>query len=276
MNSRALVLSIAGAQLVAGMSLQAQQPRQLPPGAARPAVMVVQPTTGTWVRGPGTYTVTVCDDGCTIVGPSGKAVDVTVEAWAGGGGGAAGTQWTRAGGGGGGGAYATTKTSVTVPHNGTLTLQVIVGAGGSPGLMLYGVSSQSGQSGGTSKVTSALGGMVEASGGRGGGVGSVTSGGAGGLTPLGFGTGPNMRAGQVGGAGADPDTCNGGGGGGGGMGGGPEALTNGGLAINNGGNGGHGSYQHRIIPGKSCTAHGTGYGRTDGFAGGNGRIKISW
>lgn len=245
--------------------------QRAPTSDARPVAV----THGTWMQGPGTYTLTVCDSGCVINGAPGTTINLAIETWGAGGGGGGGQynrgaakHGTSGGGGGGGGAYTPTTKAVIVPASGSTTAyQVTVGAGGTPGTA--GPAVPTGGTGGASEIrlngqivagaTGGAGGKpgVELWGGGQGGAGGIASAGGQGVT----------AAGHPGGVGATVNTCNGGGGGAGGIGSGPGA-------INNGGAGGHGGYYHNVL--QLCTAQSSMNGLSAGAAGGNGRVKITW
>ena len=283
MKERARIASVFGTMAVTVTTLGAQLPARLPAESAplRSAARVAAVSHGSWVQGPGDYTVTICEAGCTINGPRGTSIIMTIEAWGAGGGGGGGQRdatgrksGTNGGGGGGGGGYTPSTTgngNIVVPASGTLVLHVHVGAGGASG------NNAAGGAGGASEVRkgSASGQIVVgALGGTGGGVGfnsqwpsqgGGVGGAGGGASPGGAG---NTIVGQAGGVGALVNTCNGGGGGNGGIGGGPGA-------INSGGAGGNGGYYHSVVF-PTCTAHGADYGVSVGGVGGSGRVKIVW
>lgn len=251
--------------------LDSRAVQRAPTSLARPAAV----THGTWEKGPGTYTVTLCSSGCTIDGAPGTTINVVIEVWSAGGGGGRGgamnvaTHGSAGGGGGGGGAYAKATLPVVVPASGTtLGYQVVVGSGGAA----VG-NSQSGTgigTGGTSEVRK-TGGLVmlRATGGGGANIPFPPHGGTGGTGGVVTDGGGSMSAaGHPGGTGASVNTCNGGAGGLGGVGSGPGA-------INNGGAGGHGGYYHHLFN-PTCTAASMGYGLSSGTAGGNGLVKITW
>ncbi len=107
MNAHTLATSIAGILTFTCTSLGAQ-PFPLPASAQHlgvkkvPILSVTPVIPGSWTRGPGTYTVTICDAGCTITAPADKRLDLTVETWGAGGGGT-GQNHTAGGGAGGAG-----------------------------------------------------------------------------------------------------------------------------------------------------------------------------
>lgn len=242
-----------------------------------------KPSPGTWSQGPGTYTATACaaPATCTITGFAGQVIPVTIEAWGAGGGGASGGRSVhqnsggQGGGGGGGGGYGKTTVPLTIPSSGSLAYYVKVGTGGVPGVGGYPVPAQAhGKLGGFSEVrlsTSNGALVVKATGGGGGVFNNIHgnqllgngAGGAGGTATL------NSWPGLVGSATATSlSTCNGGAGAPGGVGGGPGA-------INNGGSGGHGGYL-RSIAAPTCVAQSSNQQLTDGAAGANGRVTLTW
>lgn len=264
---KAIVLSIAATLACTGAALAQLPVRPAGVGAVQRAPTTVPKiaavTHGTWEKGPGTYHVTLCASGCTINGAPGTTINLAIETWGAGGGGGGGQSafsgkyGTSGGGGGGGGGYTPNTPTVIVPASGTTTTYlVMVGTGGAPGY-----------SGGVSEVRRVDGQIVAgATGGAGGGVGTVFggSGGAGGINSAG---GPGNTVSHPGSGGAAVTTCNGGGGGAGGAGSGPGA-------INPGGNGGHGGYYNNVFQG--CTSSGSMFGHSAGSAGANGRVKIVW
>lgn len=243
-----------------------------PPAVARIAAV----THGTWEKGPGTYTVTLCSSGCIINGAPGTTINVVVEVWSAGGGGGSGggvsagdDHGSAGGGGGGGGAYAKATQQVLLPASGTpVSYQVVVGTGGAA--VGYSQSGTGIGAGGASEVKK-VGGLVvlRATGGGGANIPFQQHGGTGGTGGVVTdGGGATSAAGHPGGDGAYVNTCNGGGGGLGGVGSGPGA-------INNGGAGGHGGYYHHLVN-PTCTAASMGYALSAGAAGGNGFVRITW
>lgn len=276
---KVVVLSLAATLAFTGAAL-AQLPVR-PPGvgaiekAPTSGARHVAVTHGTWMQGPGTYTLTVCESGCIINGAPGTTINMAIETWGAGGGGGGGQynlgtekHGTSGGGGGGGGAYTPTTLAVIVPASGTTTgYQVMVGAGGTHGPV--GPGFPGGGTGGASEIR--LNGQIVAgaTGGAGGNIGlDLFGGGDGGVGGIASAGGQGVTdAGHPGGEGATVNTCNGGGGGAGGVGSGPGAINNGGV-------GGHGGYYHNI--GQLCTAASSLNGLSAGAAGGNGRVKITW
>lgn len=221
---------------------------------------------GTWLKGPGTYTLTICAIGfnCDIEGNPGGTINLRIDI--GGGGGAGGDGVTNyllngeavgAGSGGRGGdagANNSTLRVLNVPANGSRqTLQIVVGAGG------RGENYYNHGKGGMSEIKLDGTPVVSAEGGVSGD--------------------PNVQhlinvstPAIYGHPGGGPVGCVGGIGGAGGV----DAW---GIFGNNGGNGGHGGYFHkvRIIPPvMNCTAQSSGNGWTSGSAGANGGAKIVW
>jgi len=212
---------------------------------------------GSWEKGPGNYTFTICSANCTVTAPSGTQLALAMELWGPGGAGGWGAETRGGAGGGGGGGYLDDSRTVIVPADGsTLSWTITVGASGSC----------CGNAGSDTHITDSNGETFVAFAGKPGSDGSNDP------SPGGIG-GHNSEhrgwPGQNGGSGAHPDTCNGGGGGGGGGGSGPGA-------INNGGTGGHGGYRRQAFGPLSCLNGQSGDGRTAGDAGGNGKVKITW
>lgn len=245
--------------------------------SANHAILLVIPIAhGTWTRGPGTYSFSACDDSpCDIVGSPGQTAAVTLEAWSGGGAGAGGATAAEkmggpGGGGGGGGGYAKAIVNVVIPANGTLNYYVAVGSGGAIGPNQV-THRDDGFDGGATEIRlSNAGGtlLVKATGGQGGkeGYRPFMVGPIGGQPGTGVLGSP--WAGTPGGAGAVVSGCNGGAGGLGGAGGGPGRINDGGI-------GGHGGYYNNTFN-PTCTAHGLNYERSEGAAGGNGKVVITW
>lgn len=275
-----MMKAIAGLLAISGVAFSAEPVRLTSPGAnpIQPSVaagdgrggvsagMGRGNIHGTWQKGPGTYTLTICAIGfnCDIGGNPGETIVLTINI--GGGGGAGGDGVTNyfvnmvavgAGGGGKGGdagANNSTLRVLNVPANGSRqTLQIVVGAGGNRENF-----HQRGK-GGTSEIKLDGAPIASAEGGVSGDpdvqhLVNIS-------TPAIYGH-----------PGGGPVGCVGGIGGAGGV----DAW---GIFGNNGGNGGHGGYFHkvRIIPPvMNCTAQSSENGWTRGSAGANGGVKIVW
>ncbi|MDB4906825.1 MAG: hypothetical protein JWO05_1609 [Gemmatimonadetes bacterium] len=232
---------------------------------------------GSWTRGPGTYTLTVCaQQTCDIHGSAGQTVGILVEAWGGGGGGGTGSssggigpKGGSGGGGGGGGAYGSYLANIPL-QTAVLTLSVVVGAGGGSGSVNSYPATPAGDGVAsyvqyTAGIASGL--LIKAGGGVHGASGprdQNVAGGAAGITVA--GTSGTLVPGTAGGQGPASTSCVGADGGTGGAGGGPGN-------INKGGGGGHGGY---FRSGSSCGAQVPDFGRAAGTPGGNGRVTLSW
>ncbi len=214
---------------------------------------------------PGTYTFT----------PPAGVTSVLVQAWGGGGGGgssnANGTQ-RRAGGGGGGGGFTSSNITVTPGNNYT----VVVGAGGTAG------NADDGGNGGNSTFNTN---SVIANGGRGGERGGNGAAGTGAANGSATGTGTVLRRGGNGTAGQNNTRSGAGGGGAGttGNGGAASGITGGtGTAIGggNGANGlnsrGAGNNGNTFGGGGSGGYNTAGQLETNGGAGANGQVIITW
>ncbi len=239
-------------------------------------------THGTWTRGPGTYSFSVCAYGtqCDLIATAGQAIPVKAEAWGAGGGGGGGGEANHqggsggnGGGGGGGGGYATTTTTIVVPNGGgTQYYTVHVGAGGHGGAKADPAAGRDGGTGGNSDAQLGSGQYLYATGGTGGKSGKPGSNGTfGGIGFPGSGDFDNW-AGTAGYPGAPGLICTGGGEGLGGAGGGPGRTGPG--YINEGGVGGHGGYLNKGLI--SCNKHGTDYLLAPGAPGGNGKVTFTW
>ena len=297
----AAVLAIAGNAGNAGAQ-SAGLPRGAPNSpiersVAAPA-QAAATTHGSWTRGPGTYSFTICAGGarigspvgaisplfqrvaltasvCDIAPPSGTTVSIAIQAWGAGGGGGGGRPGDSgkggpSGGGGGGGGYATLTQTVAAPITGSIVWTVTVGAGGTAGPIITPQTQAPyiAGSGGASQVQA--GGangpvLVSATGGVGGQPSSFGPPTAGQGGAPGHGS-VNSWTGTAGYAGSLTGGCSGAAGGLGGAGGGPGR-------INDGGAGGHGGYFHAF---PTCTAAGQNYQLAAGARGGDGKVVLSW
>lgn len=274
-----MMKAISGLLAISGVALAAEPVRLTSPGASP-----IQPSVaagdgrggvsagmgrgnihGTWQKGPGTYTLTICAIGlnCDIEGNPGGTINLRIDV--GGGGGAGGDGVTNyfvnseavgAGSGGRGGdagANNSFATGLIVPANGSRqTFQIVVGAGGNRENF-----HQRGK-GGTSEIRFNGAPLSSAEGGVSGDPDAAHFTNA-------------SSPGVYGHAGGGPVGCVGGIGGAGGV----DPY---GKFANNGGGGGHGGYFHkvRLIPPLNCTAQSSENGWTRGSLGANGGVKIVW
>ncbi|MCI3133142.1 hypothetical protein [Phenylobacterium aquaticum] len=270
--------------------------------ASVPLVARAQAPHGSWTRGPGTYSFTICKaepatgpvaagqgrggGDCDITLPAGQSILITIQVWGAGGGGGGGTiggvqgSGGDGGNGGGGGGYAKRTQPIYAPAAGVDVWTANVGAGGAGGheVLMYdnttvSVGAVGGDGGASSVLEDGPNGpfVVSATGGHGGNPSGTVRNPVQ-LLPSVAGQGSvNSWMGTSGLRGGYGANCSGGPGGLGGAGGGPGRTGAG--YVNDGGAGGHGGYYHHV---PRCTAASQNALLDDGARGGGGKVTLTW